>query len=75
MQALQYDFLACQSVYVDCYCSIGALLKDGVIVRTSNLVTPGAVEVGAQTLRGSAARIAARKHSAFHVKRQPDDST
>ena len=63
--------------YMRCvqYCSIGALLKDGVIVRTSNLVTPGPVGINAQTLRGSAARIAARKHSSFHIKRGPDDGT
>lgn len=60
---------------LDICCSIGALLKDGVIVRTSNLLIPGAIDVSATSLRGTAARLAARKNSTLHVKRRAQDAT
>ncbi|KAL0047473.1 hypothetical protein WJX82_004362 [Trebouxia sp. C0006] len=55
------------------YFSIGALLKDGVIVRTSNLAVEGPVEIEPRTLRGSAARVAARKQTTFHTKKRLDE--
>jgi len=54
-------------------CSIGALLKDGVVVRTSNLAVEGPVEIEPRTLRGSAARVAARKQTTFHTKKHADE--
>lgn len=55
-------------------CSIGAILKDGVVIKTSNLAVPGPVELKAKSLRGSAARVAARKLTAFHTKKRPDET-
>lgn len=57
------------------YFSIGALLKDGVVVRTSNLAVEGPVEIEPRTLRGSAARVAARKQTTFHTKKRSDEDT
>jgi len=56
-------------------CSIGALLKDGVVVRTSNLAVEGPVVIRPQSLRGSAARVAARKNTTFHTKKRSEDET
>ena len=56
-------------------CSIGALLKDGVVVRTSNLAVEGPVAIEPRTLRGSAARVAARKHTTFHAQKRTEDET
>ncbi|KAL0041795.1 hypothetical protein WJX79_004939 [Trebouxia sp. C0005] len=56
------------------YFSIGALLKDGVVVRTSNLAVEGPVEIEPRTLRGSAARVAARKQTTFHTKKRSDET-
>lgn len=58
-----------------CCCSIGALLKDGVTVCTGNLVIPGPIDISARSLRGTAARIAARKNSTLHVKRRAGDAS
>ncbi|KAL3131066.1 hypothetical protein ABBQ38_000381 [Trebouxia sp. C0009 RCD-2024] len=57
------------------YFSIGALLKDGVTVCTGNLVIPGPIDISARSLRGTAARIAARKNSTLHVKRRAGDAS
>ncbi|KAL3138937.1 hypothetical protein ABBQ32_005750 [Trebouxia sp. C0010 RCD-2024] len=57
------------------YFSVGALLKDGVTVCTSNLVIPGPIDISARSLRGTAARIAARKNSTLHVKRRAGDAS
>ena len=56
-------------------CSIGALLKDGVVVRTSNLAVEGPVNIHPQSLRGSAARVAARKNTIFHTKKRSEEET
>lgn len=61
-------------IRLTCCCSIGALLKDGVVIRTSNLVIPGSVDISAKSLRGTAARLAARKNSTLHVKRRAEDT-
>ena len=55
--------------------SIGALLKDGVVVRTSNLAVEGPVAIEPRTLRGSAARVAARKHTTFHAQKRTEEET
>ncbi len=48
-------------------------MKDGVVVRTSNLAVEGPVEIEPRTLRGSAARVAARKQTTFHTKKHADE--
>lgn len=57
------------------YLSFGALLKDGVVMRTSDLAVVGSVDIRPQTLRGSAARVAARKNTTFHTKMRSGDSS
>ena len=54
-------------------CSVAALLRDGVVMRTSNMLRPGPVKVEAASLRNSATRMAVKQHAMFQTKRRSGD--
>ena len=51
-------------------CSLAAFLNGGVVIRSSNLAVEGEVQVRAQAMGHSAARIAAKQHSIFHGQKK-----
>lgn len=52
------------------YISLAAFLNGGVVIRSSNLAVQGEVQVRAQAMGHSAARIAAKQHSIFHGQKK-----
>ena len=55
---------------LSCMCSLAAFLNGGVVIRSSNLAVEGGVQVRAQAMGHSAARIAAKQHSIFHGQKK-----